>query len=123
MKRKLKAKKKIPFNPVTEKDRNRTFFAWLPVRIREEVRWMERVTIHERLIGVMTEDPEWIKIGFVDLTDEQFCKFYSSYTGEEIDHVGQVKMHKFDGWELKELLEKFKKWKSWNTLNNSHQSL
>jgi organic radical activating enzyme len=41
------------------------------------------------------------------MTDEQFCKIYSSYYGDEIDKVGQLVQEVLSGEELKEMIEFF----------------
>lgn len=41
------------------------------------------------------------------MDDKQFCKIYSAFYGEKIDHIGQLAQHVSDGEELKELIEFF----------------
>jgi hypothetical protein len=38
------------------------------------------------------------------LTAEQFCKIYTSFYGEVIDHIGQLRQHNFTGEELLEFV-------------------
>ena len=39
------------------------------------------------------------------MSDQEFCRIYSSYYGEEIDKVGQLTYASFSGEELKEFIE------------------
>lgn len=39
------------------------------------------------------------------MTNEEFCKIYSSYGGEHIDNVKQIALHVFNGEELKEFVD------------------
>lgn len=39
------------------------------------------------------------------MTNQEFCKIYSSYYGERLDHIDQIKLWSADGDELKELIE------------------
>jgi hypothetical protein len=41
------------------------------------------------------------------MDDKTFCKIYSGYYGEEIDHIEQLKYSSFTGEELKEIIEHF----------------
>lgn len=41
------------------------------------------------------------------MTDEQFCKIYSSYNGEKMSHVDQLVQETFTGRELKEIIDFF----------------
>ena len=39
------------------------------------------------------------------MTNEQFCKNDTSFYGEEVDHIEQIKLGSFTGVELKEYVE------------------
>jgi hypothetical protein len=41
------------------------------------------------------------------MTDSEFCSLYSSYYGEKIDQIGQLKQEVLSGEELKEIIEFF----------------
>ena len=41
------------------------------------------------------------------MTDEEFCRLYTAYYGEKIDHVEQIVQEVLSGDELKEMIEFF----------------
>jgi hypothetical protein len=41
------------------------------------------------------------------MTDKEFCKIYSAFYGEGINHLAQLVQTTMDGYELKELIEFF----------------
>lgn len=41
------------------------------------------------------------------MTDKEFCKIYSAFYGEGINHLAQLVQTTMDGEELKELIEFF----------------
>jgi hypothetical protein len=51
--------------PDDGEQRTRTFFAFLPVRIKLEIRWWETVTVLEKYKR-WSEDAGWYKVAFVD---------------------------------------------------------
>lgn len=46
--------------------RERTFFAWLPITIKDETRWLERVTVVERYNYYRHGDHYWYPEEFVN---------------------------------------------------------
>jgi len=57
----LKTKKKPKENDI----RDRTFFAWLPVIVPLEIRWLERVTVRQRY-WVSCSDSGWENMSFLN---------------------------------------------------------
>lgn len=43
----------------------------------------------------------------INMTNEQFCKTYSAFYGDGINHIEQLVQTVMDGHELKELIEFF----------------
>jgi len=46
--------------------RIKTFFAWLPVEVNHEVRWLEYVTVEQEYTCGCEDSPYWKDIKFID---------------------------------------------------------
>lgn len=72
---------KIKYKPVSDERRIRTFFAFLPINIDYEIRWLEKVTIEQEYMSAKY----WRHIRFIDknMNNQELTSKLNKMTDDE----------------------------------------